>query len=147
MKTGHEMFPLSGEELSKLAEEGTYSCPLSHHTSSSPSGNNSRHCCHERKPITLSVAIAPAYRIECSSRSSFKFWCSVALTKESPPSRVLGHYTLRRRRDEWIEAGSMETLEELTLESYDRIIGLELFARWPSIAASREGSAWRPQGG
>ena len=35
--------------------------------------------------------------------------------------------TLRRRRDEWIEAGSMETLEELTLESYDRIIGLELF--------------------
>ena len=35
--------------------------------------------------------------------------------------------TLRRRRDEWIEAGSMETLEELTLESYERIIGLELF--------------------
>ena len=35
--------------------------------------------------------------------------------------------TLRRRRDEWIEAGSMETLKELTLESYDRIIGLELF--------------------
>jgi len=34
--------------------------------------------------------------------------------------------TLRRRRDEWIEAGSMEALEELALESYDRIIGLEL---------------------
>jgi hypothetical protein len=34
--------------------------------------------------------------------------------------------TLRRRRDEWIEAGSMETLEEMALESYDRIIiGLE----------------------
>ena len=35
--------------------------------------------------------------------------------------------TLRRRRDEWIETGSVETLEELALESYDRIIGLELF--------------------
>ena len=34
--------------------------------------------------------------------------------------------TLRRRRDEWIEAGAMETLEELALESYDRYIGLEL---------------------
>jgi hypothetical protein len=34
--------------------------------------------------------------------------------------------TLRRRRDEWIEAGSMEALQEMALESYDRIIGLEL---------------------
>jgi len=34
--------------------------------------------------------------------------------------------TLRRRRDEWIEAGSMEALEEMALDSYDRIIGLEL---------------------
>ena len=34
--------------------------------------------------------------------------------------------TLWRRRDEWIEAGSMEVLEEMALESYDRIIGLEL---------------------
>jgi transposase len=34
--------------------------------------------------------------------------------------------TLRRRRDEWIEAGAMEALEELVLQSYDRIVGLEL---------------------
>ena len=34
--------------------------------------------------------------------------------------------TLRRWCDEWIEAGSMEVLEEMTLESYDRVIGLEL---------------------
>jgi Transposase DDE domain len=34
--------------------------------------------------------------------------------------------TLGRRRDEWIEAGAMEALEELALESYDRIVGLEL---------------------
>jgi transposase len=34
--------------------------------------------------------------------------------------------TLRRRRDEWIEAGAMEALQELALEYYDRFIGLEL---------------------
>jgi len=34
--------------------------------------------------------------------------------------------TLRRRRDEWIEAGSMDALEEIVKQTYDRIIGLEL---------------------
>jgi transposase len=34
--------------------------------------------------------------------------------------------TIRRRRDEWLEAGLMDTLEEIALESYDRMIGLEL---------------------
>ena len=34
--------------------------------------------------------------------------------------------TLRRRRDEWISVGLMETLRELVLEVYDRIIGLQL---------------------
>ena len=34
--------------------------------------------------------------------------------------------TLRRRRDEWIEAGLMEKLREISLEAYDRFIGLEL---------------------
>ncbi len=34
--------------------------------------------------------------------------------------------TLRRRRDEWIEAGLMEALEEVARETYDRTIGLEL---------------------
>jgi hypothetical protein len=34
--------------------------------------------------------------------------------------------TLRRRRDEWISAGVMDTLQGLVLEAYDRIIGLEL---------------------
>ena len=33
--------------------------------------------------------------------------------------------TLRRRRDEWIEAGVMEELEEMVRESYDRVIGLD----------------------
>jgi transposase len=34
--------------------------------------------------------------------------------------------TLRRRRDEWIEAGAMDALEEIVKETYDRTIGLEL---------------------
>jgi hypothetical protein len=34
--------------------------------------------------------------------------------------------TLRRRRDEWIEAGTMDTLEQIVKETHDRTIGLEL---------------------
>lgn len=34
--------------------------------------------------------------------------------------------TIRRRRDEWIDAGIFEHLEQICLESYDRIVGLEL---------------------
>jgi transposase len=34
--------------------------------------------------------------------------------------------TLRRRRDEWIEEGVMDSLEKLATEAYDRLIGLEL---------------------
>ncbi len=34
--------------------------------------------------------------------------------------------TLRRRRDEWVEAGVMAALEELAREAYDRTVGLDL---------------------
>ena len=34
--------------------------------------------------------------------------------------------TLRRQRDEWIGSGVMEKLQEITLDAYDRIVGLEL---------------------
>jgi transposase len=34
--------------------------------------------------------------------------------------------TLRRRRDEWIELGLMERLRDISLDAYDRIVGLEL---------------------
>lgn len=33
--------------------------------------------------------------------------------------------TIRRRRDEWIEAGLMDSLEGMALSSYDRVIGLD----------------------
>jgi transposase len=35
--------------------------------------------------------------------------------------------TLRRRRDEWIEIGVMDDLEEVARQAYDRAIGLDLF--------------------
>ena len=34
--------------------------------------------------------------------------------------------TIRDRRDEWIEAGVFKRLEQICLEAYDRIVGLEL---------------------
>lgn len=34
--------------------------------------------------------------------------------------------TIRTRRDEWIAAGVFEELEQLCLEAYDRVVGLEL---------------------
>jgi transposase len=34
--------------------------------------------------------------------------------------------TLRSRRDEWIEAGLMDTLEDMARQAYDRAIGLDL---------------------
>ncbi|WP_431709822.1 IS5 family transposase [Glutamicibacter uratoxydans] len=34
--------------------------------------------------------------------------------------------TIRRRRDEWITAGIFSDLEQICLESYDRIVGLDL---------------------
>ena len=34
--------------------------------------------------------------------------------------------TIRRRRDAWIDAGIFTVLEQICLESYDRIVGLEL---------------------
>src|SRR5215212_5513317 len=34
--------------------------------------------------------------------------------------------TLRRRRDEWISCGIMDTLREIVLDSYDQMIGLDL---------------------
>ena len=34
--------------------------------------------------------------------------------------------TIRNRRDEWIEAGVFQALEQLCLLAYDRIVGLEL---------------------
>jgi transposase len=34
--------------------------------------------------------------------------------------------TLRRRRHEWIDAGVMDTLREIVLDAYDRMIGLQL---------------------
>ncbi len=40
--------------------------------------------------------------------------------------RTCSATTLRRRRDEWIEAGVMRRLEQAVRDAYDRMVGLEL---------------------
>src|SRR5436190_22634582 len=50
------------------------------------------------------------------------FGCAYARIADATCSAT----TLRRRRDEWIAAGVMETLHTLTLAAYDRMIGLRL---------------------
>jgi transposase len=57
--------------------------------------------------------------------------------------------TLRRRRDEWIEAGVMDELEDIVREAYDRMVGLELsevavdccIQRRPHVGARRREEA------
>ena len=44
--------------------------------------------------------------------------------------------TLRRRRDEWIGSGVMEKLQKITLDAYDRMVGLELSEVAVDCAAS-----------
>jgi hypothetical protein len=39
---------------------------------------------------------------------------------------VFGDHFAPGRREEWISAGVMDTLQGLVLEAYDQIIGLEL---------------------
>jgi transposase len=58
--------------------------------------------------------------------------------------------TLRRRRDEWIEAGTMEELRALALATYDQLIGLQpedvavdAALRKPLVVARRRaGARW-----
>lgn len=40
--------------------------------------------------------------------------------------RTCSATTLRRRRDEWIRAGLFDRLEQISLEAYDKMIGLDL---------------------
>jgi transposase len=50
------------------------------------------------------------------------FGCAYERISDEPCSAT----TLRRRRDEWIDLGVMEKLQEIVLGAYDRIISLEL---------------------
>src|SRR5215207_7532807 len=145
MKTGHEMFHYPGSCRSLPKKEHTHArYPTIHHRAHLATTLGIVATNANRSPSRLPSLPHTGSSGLREARSSF----GVRLRLRKNRRRVVfSATTLRRRRDEWIEAGSMETLEELTLESYDRIIGLELFARWPSIAASREGSAWRPEGG
>ena len=55
--------------------------------------------------------------------------------------------TLRRRRDEWIEARAMEVLPEMALKAYDKLIGLQLLCDVAVDKLHNKGSLWRREGG
>ena len=59
-----------------------------------------------------------------SSTTSWMLWCSAPPTSRSPttPARPT---TIRTRRDEWITAGVFAALEQLCLQAYHRIVGLQ----------------------
>ncbi len=113
-------------EFFKLPErQGACPCPHSHHTSSSPSGNNSEPCCPNERWSTLWAVTARAYPTGWFSRSFFQilvFGCAYRRIADESCSAT----TLRDRRDEWTACGVIETLREIVLEAYDRFIGLEL---------------------
>ncbi len=69
------------------------------------------------------------HRLRISDRTIFEklvevlvFGCAYERIAEEECSAT----TLRRRRDEWIEAGVMVRLRELALEAYDKLIGLQI---------------------
>ena len=55
--------------------------------------------------------------------------------------------TLRRRREEWIASGVIDSLRQMALEAYDRMVGLERPRMWRWTAASpRHRRRWREVG-
>ena len=63
--------------------------------------------------------------------------------------------TLRRRGDEWIELGVMERLTEISLNAYDRLIGLKLsdlavdccIPKAPATVRRPAGARWTGENG
>jgi len=69
------------------------------------------------------------HRLRISDRVAFDKLVQVLVfgcAYERIADRSCSATTLRRRRDEWIEAGVMATLRKLALEAYDKLVGLQL---------------------
>jgi hypothetical protein len=54
------------------------------------------------------------------------FGCAYRRIADEGCSESTLESTLRRRRDEWIGLGLMERLRDISLDAYDRLVGLEL---------------------
>jgi transposase len=70
-----------------------------------------------------------SHRLRISERVAFDKLVQVLVfgcAYERIADRSCSATTLRRRREEWIEAGVMATLRKLALEAYDKLIGLQL---------------------
>jgi hypothetical protein len=125
MKIGHEIFHHPGSSLSfPSKKEHTHARhPTIHHRAHLPTTLAIVATNANRSPSRLpSVPHSGSSGLREARASA----CVRLRLRKNRPRVMFSATTLRRRRDEWIEAGSMETLEDLALESYDRIIGLEL---------------------
>jgi hypothetical protein len=118
--------PSSGEFLTVPERREYAPCPPSNHTSSSPSGSSFVPSCPSARSTIRSVATGGASLTGWSSRSWFRFWCSAALTKGSPTSLALRARCVKKARRVDRAGALMERLREISLDAYDRLIGLEL---------------------
>lgn len=110
----------------KICEPGE-SCLPFHHSSSSRSGANSRHWSRRWRTTTRWAATARGSPIAWSSVFDKLVQVLVlGAAYEKISDAGCSATTIRRRCDEWIDAGIFTALEQICLEAYDRIVGLEL---------------------
>ena len=146
-KNGHGLPDHSGS-YDATRNEGASPCPLCH-PSSSPSGSSSAALLPDREvdhPLGC-------HRSRIPDRVVFEklvvvpvFGCAYWRIAEEVRSAT----TIRRRRDEWMEAGVMDALERMAPSSYDRAIGLELsdvsvdgcITKSPAAARNRAEALW-----
>src|SRR5215211_3829828 len=105
--------------------EGVCPCPQSNHTSIEPIWEQFRVLLPEREvnhPLGCHRPRIPDYVVFEKLVEVLVFGCAYWRIADESCSAT----TLRRRRDEWIEAGLMDALEDMALEAYDRAIGLDL---------------------
>ncbi len=119
---GHEVLTHTGRSSSlPCAAASPY--PRCHHPSSRRSGTSVQRCSQlTTRPIRWGATGIPDRAVFAKLVQVLVFGCAYhRIANETVPAT-----TLRRRRDAWIAAGVMDTLLDLALVDYDRMIGLEL---------------------
>jgi transposase len=100
-------------------------CLLCHLLSSNPSGTSSPLCSPNAKSSIRSDVTGRGSPIVSCFDKRVQVLVLGAAYERLADSTCLAT-TIRNRRDEWIAAGVFEALEQICLEAYDRIVGLDL---------------------
>ena len=92
-----------------------------------PSGLRWNHCSrHPSRPIRWAVT-GLAFRTGCAWWPVHPVGDRVVVGRHRAIlDRQVSDTTLRARRDQWIDAGAFEKLEDEALAAFDRIVGLDL---------------------